>query len=110
MNIRAYFNYNRVTGTFTNLRKGTFISGAGLWVAGTTYGLHRLAWWWVYGELPRFQIKHINGNKRDNRISNLTVYSKRFAFAMENPKGDEIAKQFADKEAEDYFKNTGFTL
>ena len=32
---------------------------------------HRLAWFFVYGEWPRHQIDHVNGNPGDNRISNL---------------------------------------
>lgn len=35
-----------------------------------TYG-HRLAWYYVYGEMPDGDIDHINGVKDDNRISNL---------------------------------------
>lgn len=34
------------------------------------YYTHRLAWMYVYGEMPKI-IDHINGNKQDNRISNL---------------------------------------
>lgn len=32
---------------------------------------HRLAWLYVYGELPPYHLDHINGDPRDNRIVNL---------------------------------------
>lgn len=32
---------------------------------------HRLAWLYVYGEWPKNEIDHINGNRSDNRIENL---------------------------------------
>jgi hypothetical protein len=32
---------------------------------------HRLAWAFVYGEIPTFWIDHINGVRSDNRIANL---------------------------------------
>ena len=35
------------------------------------YEAHRLAWLYVYGEFPEFQLDHVNRVKTDNRISNL---------------------------------------
>lgn len=35
------------------------------------YRAHRLAWVYTYGEMPKYQIDHINQDKLDNRISNL---------------------------------------
>jgi hypothetical protein len=37
---------------------------------------HRLIWAMTYGEWPDGEIDHINGNRADNRISNLRVVSR----------------------------------
>lgn len=36
-----------------------------------SYKAHRLAWLFVHGEWPEFDVDHINQVKRDNRIANL---------------------------------------
>lgn len=36
---------------------------------------HRIAWVLFYGEWPQGQVGHLNGNRKDNRISNLRVVS-----------------------------------
>jgi hypothetical protein len=39
------------------------------------YKVHRIAWMLVHGSLPEGDLDHINGDKMDNRISNLRVVS-----------------------------------
>lgn len=37
---------------------------------------HRVAWCWYFGHWPEDQIDHINGDKGDNRISNLRAVTQ----------------------------------
>ena len=46
-------------------------------INGKGYQAHRLAWFYVYGEWPKGQIDHKDGNKRDNRISRLKDVTSR---------------------------------
>jgi hypothetical protein len=45
-------------------------------VDGVRYYAHRLAWFYVYGIWPSKDTDHINGNRDDNRISNLRVVDR----------------------------------
>lgn len=40
-------------------------------IDGNVYLSHRLAWLYMTGKWPEYDIDHINGNKKDNRIENL---------------------------------------
>lgn len=44
-------------------------------ILGYIYKEHRLAWLYVYGDMPE-EIDHKNGNRSDNRISNLRVVTR----------------------------------
>lgn len=45
-------------------------------IDGTTYQLHRLAWLYVFGFIPKDQIDHKNGITNDNRVENLRLASR----------------------------------
>lgn len=52
---------------FTAIRDG-YKCGA---IHNVGYQAHRVIWAMVYGDWPEDQVDHINGNRSDNRISNL---------------------------------------
>lgn len=81
--LKEVLDYNKDTGIFTWIlrRQGVKLGKiAGykqkigyvvISVDQKDYKAHRLAWLYIYGHFPKYQIDHINQKKDDNRICNL---------------------------------------
>lgn len=74
--LRAEIIYNPEEGSFVRRRTGLPVGAKGktgycrMYIKGIQYKSHRVAWMIFYGEIPD-KIDHINGDRSDNRISNL---------------------------------------
>jgi len=85
--LKELFNYDPLTGVFirlvnrSNVKAGDVAGGLnheGYWritVDGREYMAHRLAWLYVHGSFPAEQVDHANGQRANNRLSNLRACS-----------------------------------
>jgi len=81
--LHQLFVYDEQTGIFTRrisrrCAKAGSVAGCrstdGYWqisISGSVYRAHRLAWLYAHGTWPTNQIDHIDGNRLNNRITNL---------------------------------------
>jgi hypothetical protein len=65
-------------------RDGYFTIG----VQGKRYLTHRVIWFWMTGEWPKSEIDHINGDKTDNRWSNLRAATRSQNMRNRGPHND----------------------
>ena len=85
--VKHRFHYDPETGVFTHRNPVSKKSVKGEVAGNSTsdkqylyiginykrYASHRLAWLYVHGAWPEFEIDHINGDGADNRLANLRV-------------------------------------
>jgi hypothetical protein len=81
--VREIFNYCELTGSIYRKKpscgikagqQAGYIDAGGyrsMSIKNKNYFAHRVIWLFVYGELPSGEIDHIDGDKLNNRISNL---------------------------------------
>ena len=81
--LREYLKYDPETGDFTWIKarnykkpgeKAGYVSeskGVYVYFSGKGYRAHRLAWLWMTGSWPKYQIDHIDRNQNNNVWGNL---------------------------------------
>jgi hypothetical protein len=73
------FEYSPKWGYFTRLSDSRTMKSVNqmgavtIFIDGELHLAHRMAWLYVYGELPKKHITHIDGDKTNNSINNLVL-------------------------------------
>jgi hypothetical protein len=81
--LKELLEYDPDTGVLRNRANGRSIGwrhSAGYrqcMIGKKKYFIHRLAWLYAHGHLPKEQIDHINGDRSDNRICNLRIATQK---------------------------------
>jgi hypothetical protein len=80
--LKEVLHYNPKTGVFTWIKNSNIASSKSphgylrVYVDGTSFYQHRLAWFYVNGCWPENEIDHINGVRTDNRINNIRLATR----------------------------------
>lgn len=75
--LKSIYHYDPNTGWFLHKRIKRYISGEDkrgrlrINIRGTVYLLHRVIWLYVHGTWPEYELDHIDGDPRNNKLSNL---------------------------------------
>ena len=71
--LKKLLHYDPLMGVFTRLGKKVGYTNIYtiIEISKVKHKAHRLAWLYMYGEFPKYQIDHINHIPTDNRICNL---------------------------------------
>jgi hypothetical protein len=83
--IDKWYAYNPDTGevyrktTYATLCTPDAYGGYIANIRGRVCSVHRIAWFLSHGEWPPFNLRHRDGNRRNNRIDNLEPISTRHA-------------------------------
>lgn len=98
--LQEFFDYDHKAGIFVRTKKTGTSTKVGevvgsekgngylmMCIKSRLYLVHRMAWLYVYGEMPSKNIDHINGNRSDNRICNL-----RLANQSQNTANSKLSK------------------
>lgn len=115
--LKQQLSYNENTGEFTRLvsncnfvnvgDKAGFVNASfiSINVCNNIYQAHKLAWLYMTGEMPTAKMRHLNGQKKDNRFLNLSIPS-----VTKKPLTQESLKEALDyDESSGLFKRISLT-